>query len=406
MILNAFFLAFRQIRRNFLRAILTMLGIIIGVGSVIVMISLGNGTTQAITKTLSNLGSNTLIIFPSRSISPNSTSSEKRKFSPNEFEALKAQTLGLIRLITPVTYTNALIQYQESNIQTEVYGVEPEYFTIENWQIAEGRLFTDYEIKAGSSSCILGATVYKTLFGTNSAIGSRIRIGEMTCECVGVFQAKGQGMGKDTDNGIFVPPKMFRTSVYKGDDLYYINNIMILLNENVDSEQATEKIGSLLRSIRGVRSGQKDNFDIMDTKQILQTIEQTTSSLTMFIGAIAGVSLIVGGIGIMNIMLVSVTERTKEIGTRLAIGALQKEVLLQFLIESLTLSALGGLIGIVLAFFIAWFVSRIWLDIPFVFDWGIASIAFLFSGAIGVVFGYLPARRASKLNPIEALRHE
>ena len=406
MILNAFFLAFRQIRRNFLRAILTMLGIIIGVGSVIVMISLGNGTTESITKNLSNLGSNTLIIFPSRSVGPNTTSSERRKFSLNEFEALKAQTLGLARLATPVMNTSSLVQYRESNIQTDIYGVEPEYFTIENWKFAEGRMFTSGELKAGSSSCILGATVHKTLFNAESPLGARIKIGDMTCECVGVFVAKGQGMGRDTDNGIFVPPKTYRTNIYKGDNLYNIDNIMISLNDGIDSEQATETVSALFRNNRGVRKGQKDNFDIFDTKQILETIQQTTKSMTMFIGAIAGVSLIVGGIGIMNIMLVSVTERTREIGTRLAIGALQKEVLLQFLIESLTLSALGGLIGIVLAFFIAWFVSRIWLDIPFVFDWAIASIAFIFSGAIGVVFGYLPARRASKLNPIEALRHE
>ncbi|MDE6978136.1 MAG: ABC transporter permease [Helicobacter sp.] len=406
MILNAFFLAFRQIQRNFLRAILTMLGIIIGVCSVIVMISLGNGTTESITKNLSSLGSNTLFIVPSRSIGANTTSSERRKFSLNEFEALKAQTMGFVNLIAPVMHTNALVQYRDNNILTEIYGVEPEYFIIENWQIAQGRIFREDELKAGSNSCILGATVHNTLFGNESPLGNRIKVGSITCECVGVFAAKGQSMGSDSDNGIFMPPKAYRTSIEKSDNLYNIKQIMVSLHDGIDSVQASETISTLFRAIRGVRKGQKDNFDIHDTRQILETIQQTTSRMTMFVGAIAGVSLIVGGIGIMNIMLVSVTERTKEIGTRLAIGALQKEVLLQFLIESLTLSALGGLIGIVLAFFIAWFVSRIWLDIPFVFNWGIASIAFLFSGAIGVVFGYLPARRASRLNPIEALRHE
>lgn len=405
MIVNAFFLAFRQIRRNFLRAILTMLGIIIGVGSVIVMIALGNGTTQSITQNLSNLGSNTLLVFPSRSIGPNSSSSEWRKFSLNEFDLLKTQTLGLANLITPIMNTSALIQYKEANIQTDIYGVELEYFVIQNWKLAQGRMFSDYELKAGSSSCIVGATVQKTLFANDSALGNRIKIGNVTCECIGVFEAKGQGMGRDTDNAIFLPPKMYRTSIDKGSNLYNVNMIMIALADSINSTHAVDIIAQRFREIRGVRSGQKDNFDIMDTKEILQTIQQTTSSLTMFLGAIAGVSLIVGGIGIMNIMLVSVTERTKEIGTRLAIGALQKEVLLQFLIESLTLSALGGLIGIVLAFMISYFVSHI-LAIPFVFEWSIAGVAFVFSGFIGVVFGYLPARRASRLNPIDALRHE
>lgn len=226
------------------------------------------------------------------------------------------------------------------------------------------------------------------------------------CECIGILEEKGQGaMGNDQDDVILLPLKTYQRSISKSSTLYNISRLMISLKDNVDSTQATIQISNALREIRNVREGQKDDFEIMDTKQIIEMMQNTTANLTIFLGAIAGVSLIVGGIGIMNIMLVSVTERTREIGTRLAIGAMQSEVLLQFLIEALSLSALGGILGVVLAFVGSLGICYA-MELPFNFDYTIALVAFVFSAFMGILFGYLPARRASRLNPIDALRHE
>ncbi|MDE5591519.1 MAG: ABC transporter permease, partial [Helicobacter sp.] len=272
----------------------------------------------------------------------------------------------------------------------------------------------DEDYRSGSNVCILGESVSKNLFATQNKeesnpknpLGTRIKLGNITCDCIGILEGKGQGaMGNDQDDVILLPLKTYQRNISNSKSLYNINRIMISLKEGIDSTQALLQISNALEKIRNIREGQKNDFEIMDTKEIARIMKNTTTNLTLFLGAIAGVSLIIGGIGIMNIMLVSVTERTKEIGTRLAIGALEHEVLLQFLIEATTLSSLGGVIGIILAFIGGFGISH-WIDIPFNFDYGIAALAFLFSSFIGVLFGYLPARRASKLNPIEALKHE
>ncbi|WP_299548839.1 ABC transporter permease [uncultured Helicobacter sp.] len=406
MLLNAFFLAFRQIKRNILRALLTMLGIIIGVSAVVIMITLGNGTTQVVTERISSLGSNILLVFPART--QNIGGSGRRQFSLSEIQSLKLQTTHLTRAIAPVVTTPSLVQFHKENTQTQIQGVDYEYFIATNWIITNGRGFETQDYRAGKNTCIIGKSVQKNLFDKTSTnpLGSRIKLNNIVCECIGILEEKGQGaMGNDQDDVILIPLKTYQRSILKTNSLYNISRIMISLKDDVDSTQALLQITDSLRKIRNIRSGQKDDFEIMDTKQILNIMQNTTSTLTLFLSAIAGVSLIVGGIGIMNIMLVSVTERTREIGTRLAIGALQSEVLLQFLIEAVTLSALGGILGIVLAFFLSFGICQV-MDLPFVFDYTIAFVAFLFSACIGVLFGYLPARRASKLNPIDALRHE
>ena len=280
------------------------------------------------------------------------------------------------------------------------------FFKVTQWDSAQGRTFEDTEYKVGSNVCVIGESVRKNLFGEENPLGKKIRLSNIVCECVGVLEVKGQGgMGNDQDDVLLLPMKTFARSISRNATMNTYNRIMIRARDDVDSTEVNLALGVALRDIRNVKAGERDSFEIMDTKQIAQAFTSNIKVLTMFLGFVAGVSLLVGGIGIMNIMLVSVTERTKEIGTRMAIGALQSEVLLQFLIEAVTLSALGGIVGIVVAFFgsLGFAYAK---DLPFIFDIPTAIVAFLFSVFIGVLFGYLPARRASRLNPIDALRHE
>lgn len=409
MILNAFILAFRQIHRNILRAFLTMLGIIIGTGSVIVMITLGNGMSAQVKENIAQLGNNLLMLKTARGLDT-AGQSLKRYFNEQEIDLIRDRIYG-INAISGVANGTSLVQYKQSSRESEALGVESDYFIAANWDIESGREFNDNEYKSGVNVCIIGASVKKELFGAENPLGEKLKIGtkhgSLICECVGTLKEKGQGGMGDQDEIVLFPLKSYLRTLGKvKDSINNINQVLISLKDGVDSKQKTNEIKALLREIRGIdKSGKVDNFEIRDTKQFEEAMTSTMTMLTLFIGSIAGVSLIVGGIGIMNIMLVSVTERTKEIGTRLAIGALESEVLLQFLIESVVISALGGIIGIILAFFIALGLSIV-MNIPFVFSSGIAIVAFVFSGFLGVLFGYLPARRASKLNPIDALRHE
>lgn len=402
MIWNAILLAFKQISRNYLRAFLTMLGIIIGVGSVIVMLALGNGTTQMVRSQIASLGSNLLIVFPARGLNTGGSSLSK-KFTMQEVETLRLR-MNLAKKVAPIANTTPIVQYTGANTQTTANGVTQEYFEVSGWEIAMGRIFKHDEMSA--NICILGESVRSALFKTENPLGAKVRVGKSVCEVIGVLKSKGQGgMGNDQDDVILLPFKTFLRDISGVTSTYNINRIMIALKDDVDSTQAVSQVREILRDYRHIKPGQIDTFDVMDTKEIEQRLTQTTKILTIFLSAVASVSLVVGGIGIMNIMLVSVTERTKEIGTRLAIGALESDVLLQFLIESVVVSALGGIIGIVLAFFISWWASY-QMNIPFIFDIWTALGAFAFSALVGVIFGYLPARRASRLDPIEALRYE
>lgn len=402
MIWNAVLLAFRQISRNYLRAFLTMLGIIIGVGSVIIMLALGNGTTQKVRSQIASLGSNLLIVFPARGLNTGGNSLSKR-FTMQEVEILRTRLNG-IQGVAPLASATPIVQYAGANTQTTANGITQEYFSVSGWEMAMGRVFKENESSA--NVCILGESVRSALFKRDNPLGAKVRVGKSICEVVGVLKSKGQGgMGNDQDDLILLPFKTFLRDVSGTTSVNNISRIMIALQENTDSTHAVSAIKQILRDYRHIQPGQIDTFEIMDTKEIEQRLTQTTKILTIFLSAVAGVSLIVGGIGIMNIMLVSVTERTREIGTRLAIGALESDVLLQFLIESVVVSALGGAIGIILAFFISWW-ACFKMDIPFVFDLWVAFGAFAFSAFVGVIFGYLPARRASRLDPIEALRYE
>lgn len=402
MILNAIMLAFRQISRNYLRAFLTMLGIIIGVGSVIIMLALGNGTTKKVQAQIASLGSNLVMVFPARGFNTGGGSMSK-KFTQQEVETLR-QRLQYAQKIAPVASASATVQYSGANTQTTINGVTNDFFSVGGWEMALGREFANDE--GSKNVCILGQSVRSALFKNENPLGAKIRVAKSMCEVIGVLKPKGQGGGgNDQDDIVVMPFKTFLRDISGTTSIFNINRVMISLKDGVDSSVAVAKIKEILRDYRNIKPGQNDTFDIMDTKEIEERLTSTTKILTIFLSATAGVSLVVGGIGIMNIMLVSVTERTREIGTRLAIGALESDVLAQFLIESVVVSALGGVIGIVLAFFIS-LVAAHYMEIPFVFDVWIALGAFGFSALVGVIFGYLPARRASRLDPIEALRYE
>jgi len=398
---NAFRLALREIRRNAMRSFLTMLGIVIGVMAVIVMVTLGSGATQMVTSQISALGSNLLMIGPGQRMGPGQISGAA-PFSIDDAEAILREVPGIAAAASTAT-SGTMAIYGNANWASTVTGTTNDYFVTGNWSLAEGRLFTDSEQRAGSAACVIGETVRRELFGARSPVGERIRLGKMSCQVVGLLAAKGQsGMGMDQDDTIVIPLRTFHRRIAGNQD---VRRILVSVQDGVDSAGVQSAIAELLRERRRVAPGEADNFGIMDTRQIAETVAGTTEVLTLLLGAVAAVSLVVGGIGIMNIMLVSVTERTREIGIRLAVGALERDVLMQFLVEAITLSSLGGVIGIVLAIGASLVLADV-IKVPFVLEPGIVAVAFLFSAAIGVIFGFFPARRAARLNPIDALRHE
>jgi putative ABC transport system permease protein len=402
MLINALLLALREIRRNLMRSFLTVLGIVIGVAAVITMVTLGNGATRMVSDQISSLGSNLLMMRPGQRLGPGRDSAGAPNFKLADVESIQQQVNGL-QAVAPVVGSSVTLVAGTQNWSSTVSGTTNAYFIAGNWKLAMGRQFTDDEERAGKAVCIIGNTPKKELFGGQSPLGNAIRVKTFDCEVIGVLTAKGQGaMGMDQDDTVLMP---LRTAQRRLTGSLDVSTRMISLKDGVVSAQAMAQIRSLMRERRKLADNVDDNFNVMDTKQIAETLSGTIGTMTALLGAVAAVSLLVGGIGIMNIMLVSVTERTREIGIRLAIGALENEVLLQFLIEAVALSAFGGLVGIALAFIACLGLSTV-MNMPFLFNPGINLTAFGFSAAIGVIFGYMPARRAAQLDPIEALRHE
>ncbi len=282
-------------------------------------------------------------------------------------------------------------------------GTDNDYFVTQDWLLAAGRQFLEGEMRGGRAACIIGQTVREKLFGHADPLGQNLRVGNVSCEVIGLLEAKGQSStGTDQDDTVILPLRAFHRRIAGNTD---VGTILVSAREGVDTAKVQTDIERLLRERRHVAPGAEDDFSVRDMKQIVQTTVGTTTMLTGLLGAVAAVSLLVGGIGIMNIMLVSVTERTREIGIRLAIGALESQVLMQFLVEAVVLSLFGGLIGILLGLGLAWLTTS-GLRVPFLIDPTIVLIAFGFSALVGVIFGYFPARRAARLDPIEALRHE
>jgi putative ABC transport system permease protein len=400
MLWNTLQLALRSIRRNLMRSFLTILGIVIGVAAVITMVTLGNGATQSVSDQISSMGSNLLMVMPGQRFGPGAEAGAP--FKSADVDAVRNQITGA-RLVAPVVSKSATAVYQANNWSTVVTGSSGDYFQAGNWEITVGRSFSETDERAGKAVCVIGETVRDKLFGRQNPVGSEIRIKQFACQVIGLLKAKGQSsMGSDQDDTVLMPLRTVQRRLTGNQD---ISRLTISVKEGASIDAVKNQLTLLLRERRNIAENEDDDFRVMDTRQIAETLTGTTKILTMLLAAVAAVSLLVGGIGIMNIMLVSVTERTREIGIRLAIGALEREVLLQFLIEAVVLSSLGGLIGIAIATAASIFLAGL-MGVPYLFDPSINLLSFFFSAAIGVIFGYFPARRAASLNPIDALRHE
>ncbi|MFW2555430.1 ABC transporter permease [Aliarcobacter butzleri] len=403
MLSNAFLIAIKEIRRNILRSILTILGIVIGVASVIAMVMIGDGTTASVKESITKLGTNmlTLRVGQERRGPPREDNSSKA-FQNEDITAIKNEIQN-IKGVAAENSTKMNIVYGNKSNNSSVIGTNNDYFIIKDWALKDGRIFDDSELSSGKSSCIIGTTIVTQLFGDENPIGASIRLKNMTCNVIGVLASKGAAaFGNDQDEIVIVPLKMYQRKI-KGDK--DVSSIIISITEERYIENAKTEITSLMQERRAVKIGEPDNFHIRDMKDILDTMTSTTNMLTYLLGSIAAISLLVGGIGIMNIMLVSVTERTREIGTRLAIGAMESEVLLQFLVEAVVLSTWGGIIGIFLGLGVGYAIVNM-MQLPFILNNQIIIISFVFSTLIGIVFGYFPARKAARLNPIDALRYE
>ncbi|MFM2340751.1 MAG: hypothetical protein RLZZ592_404 [Pseudomonadota bacterium] len=401
MIGNTLLLATREIRRNLLRSFLTILGIVIGVSAVITMVTLGRGATQAVQAQIASLGTNLLQIRPGQRMGPGGSAGAP-SFREADIDAIATQIAG-VAAVAPEARSSVTVVAGSRNWSTSVTGTTNAYFRTNNWTIAAGRTFEDTELRAGSAVCLIGATLHRELFNGADPLGQMLRIKQFSCTIIGRLASKGQAaMGMDQDDTVIVP---LRTLQRRVSGSLNIGTLLVSLDDTADSSAVQASLRQLLRERRKLAAADDDNFNVLDTRQLAETMSGTTQLMTSLLGAVAAVSLLVGGIGIMNIMLVSVTERTREIGVRLAIGALEHEVLLQFLIEAVVLSSFGGLVGIALATVASVGLSAL-LAMPYVFQPGINLLAFVFSAAIGVVFGYVPARRAARLDPIEALRHE
>ncbi|MFO6429160.1 ABC transporter permease [Erythrobacter sp. W302b] len=391
-------LALREIRRHILRSILTTLGIIIGVAAVVTMVTLGNGVTASVQEEISSLGASNFIVFPVRT-----DRGTIRPFDEADVKAVGQQIAG-VTIAAGTVAANATAFYNGQDWDTRVVGANNDFLDAQSITVEEGRPFSKDEEEAGKNVCLLGLKVREAIFvpGT-SPIGARMRLGDVSCQVIGVMEERGQGgNGADDDDAVYLPLKNVQRRFRGNDNLDYF---VLKYDPSYAPSVIQDSLVDLLRERRLLQGEQPNDFNVIDTAQVNQALGAATGALTAMVAVIASISLLVGGIGIMNIMLVSVTERTREIGIRLAIGALAREVRLQFLTEAVVLCSLGGLVGIALGFGASIGLAAA-IDVPFVFDPMINLVSFLFAAGMGIVFGYYPASRASKLDPIDALRHE
>ena len=401
---STFKIAFRALRRNKLRSVLTALGIIIGVGAVIAMVSIGNGAKAQVEQQIASLGENVILIF-----SGSVTSSGIRTgwgsagtLKIEDAEAIRREVPGVVGVSEEVVSTTQVAAGNQ-NWFTRVYGESADYFDIRQWPLADGAPFTPQDVRSANKVCVIGRTTATQVYGNEDPVGQILRIKEVPFTILGVLTPKGLStQGVDQDDIVIMPYTSAMKRVLGGTNL---RNINVQIGDGRQIEAAQQQIISLLRQRHNIRPGRDDDFTVRNQQEIAEAATETSRVMTVLLGAIAGVSLVVGGIGIMNIMLVSVTERTREIGVRMAVGAHGSDILTQFLIEAVTLSSVGGIIGIVCGIGASRILS-IYAHWPTLISISSIAIAFLFSAAVGVFFGFYPARKAAALDPIEALRYE
>jgi len=386
-----------------------MLGVIIGVASVIVMVSVATGAGQAIEDRIKALGTNVLVVMPGSFTSGGRRAGEGTAVSLSEADLAAIRTkVPNVSAAAGTVSGSAPLVVGDANWTTSVTGVNEDFLEVRDWPVAEGRSFTEAELRSGAKVAILGATTARELFGTVPVIGEQVRIKNVPFTVIGVLTTKGQsGWGGDQDDTALVPLATARRRLFGAEQTVADNlrSIMVEVSSAGEMNEAQEEIETLLRERRHVRTGGPDDFQVRNMAEFIRARSETQSILSLLLGATAAISLVVGGIGIMNIMLVSVTERTKEIGLRMAVGARRRDILSQFLIEAVTLCVTGGLIGLTIGGSAALAMS-IWGEWPIALSPSLVVIALVSAGLVGVFFGYYPARRASLMNPIDALRYE
>jgi len=400
-------IALRALRTNKMRSFLTMLGIIIGIAAVIAMMAVGSGASYVISQQIASIGSNIILVLPGSTTSGGmrSGSGGAQTLTSDDVKAIMTECPSVETAASTVR-SSGLVVYGNMNWSTVIMGTTPEMFDIREWGVVSGRSIGQQDADSAAKVCLLGQTVVENLFGSADPVGSIIRIKKVPFTVIGVLERKGQSpQGTDQDDTIFVPLRTAQRNLVRAQHTNTIGAVIVKAKSEALLGKAEEEINSLLNQRHRITNGKDPDFTTRNLSEILAVAEQSSKAMSLLLGAVASISLIVGGIGIMNIMLVSVTERTREIGIRMAIGARKNDILLQFMTEAVLLTMLGGLIGILLGTIGATVVSKI-LEWPTLISIESITIAFFFSGAVGIFFGFYPARKAAGLNPIDALRYE
>ncbi|MDD2321146.1 MAG: ABC transporter permease [Geobacteraceae bacterium] len=400
-------IALRALRTNKMRSFLTMLGIIIGIAAVIAMIAIGSGASKIISDQIASIGSNILLVLPGSRTSGGIRlgHGSTPTLTYEDAKAIVAECPS-VALAAPIVRGGAQVVYGNMNWSTAVMGITPEYFSVRDWPVVDGRKIVQSDVEGATKNCLIGSTVADTLFGSENPVGKIVRVKKIPFMVVGVMARKGRSpQGADQDDILFVPLRTAQRKLFGSQFPNSVAAIMIQAKSEQDLDRAEEQVNTLLAQRHRVGPSRDADFTVRNLTELLDVAEQSSKAMSLLLGAVASISLIVGGIGIMNIMLVSVTERTREIGIRMAIGATERDILLQFLTEAVLMTLIGGIIGMLLGVGGAKLVSVVF-EWPTLISLQAIVLAFGFSGAVGIFFGFYPARKAASMNPIEALRYE